>query len=330
MAKKVIVIGGTGLLGYHTTLELLSKGYEVTSLALPPLPVEDLFPEGVESLFGNLNDMSDEEILAIFKGAYAVFYAAGADERVTPPAPSSYFFYEQNVVPTQRIARLAREAGVKKFVLYGSYTARFAEEWPELGYATRNGYPRTRLLQEEVACIEGAGEMDVMTLRLPFIFGTMPGRTPLWQMFIDIVRKQPEVVVVQEGSTSSVTVGHVAQAAVGAMENGSHEGRYAINMHNLSYRDFHRIICEELDRDPAQVITVPLEAVKETMEGYDAQAASAGVEHGIHLADSAVFQSRDAVTDPAETVELLGLREESVEDAIRESIRYCLAQEAKA
>src|SRR5699024_5407871 len=107
---------------------------------------------------------------------------------------------------TARVARLARAAGVKKFVLYGSYTAEFGELWPDLGYRTRNGYPRTRLLQEEVAELEGGNDMDVMTLRLPYIFGTMPGRLPLWQMFIDIVRSQPEVVAVARGKTSSVTV----------------------------------------------------------------------------------------------------------------------------
>jgi len=328
MGEKVVVIGGTGLLGYHTTLELVSTGYQVTSVALPPMPAEDLFPDGVTSVLGNITQMSDDEVRELFAGAYAVFYAAGADERITPPAPAARFFYVENVLPTQRVARLAREAGVKKFVLYGSYTARFAEEWPDLGYRTRNGYPRVRLLQEEVACMEGAGAMDVMTLRLPYIFGTMPGRMPLWQMFIDLVRSQPEVIPVQGGSTSAVTVGQVAQAAVGAMEHGEHEGRYAINTYDLTYEEFHRIICEELGRDPQQVTVVPFEAVVPALEAFDAQAAEAGLEHGIHMVDSTAFQARAAVTDPAETVDLLHIRDESVPDAIRATLRYCLAQEA--
>jgi nucleoside-diphosphate-sugar epimerase len=31
--KSVLIIGGTGLLGYHAGLELLRRGYEVTALA---------------------------------------------------------------------------------------------------------------------------------------------------------------------------------------------------------------------------------------------------------------------------------------------------------
>ncbi len=330
MSQSVLVIGGTGLLGFHTTLELVGRGYAVTSLSLPPMPVEDLFPEGVENVLGDISQMTDAELTALMAGKHAVLYAAGADERVTPPAPSARFFYEANVLPTQRVARLARAAGVKKFVLYGSYTAEFAELWPELGYRTRNGYPRTRLLQEEVACLEGAGAMDVMTLRLPYIFGTMPGRLPLWQMFIDIVRNQPDMVTVQEGSTSSVTVGQVAQAAVGAMERGEHEGRYAINGYELTYVEMHRTICRLLDRDPDQVVAVPVDAVLPTMAQYDAATAAAGAEHGIHLVDSAEFQARRAVTDPGATQQVLGFEDADVPAAIEETLLFCLAAEASS
>lgn len=330
MSREVVVIGGTGLLGYHTTLELVKKGYGVTSVALPPLPVDDLFPAEVTSTLANVNELSDEQVRELFAGKYAVFYAAGADERVTPPAPSARFFYVENVLTTQRIARLARESGVKKFVLYGSYTARFAEEWPELGFRTRNGYPRTRLLQEEVAELEGAPDMDVMTLRLPYIFGTMPGRVPLWKMFIDIVRSQPDQVSVAAGSTSSVTVGQVARAAVGAMEKGQHEGRYAINEYDLSHLEFHQLVCEALGRDPAQVVVVPKEAVLPTMEALDAQLAANGVEHGIHLVDALEVSQRLEVTDPAETKPLLDYGDDDVLASIRETLQYCLAHEDQA
>lgn len=279
MTRSVVVIGGTGLLGYHTVQELLRKGYGVTSLSLPPVP-------------------------------------------------ASSYFYEQNVLPTARVARLARAAGVKKFVLYGSYTAEFAELWPELGYRTRNGYPRTRLLQEEVAELEGAADMDVMTLRLPYIFGTMPGRLPLWQMFIDIVRSQPEVVAVAGGKTSAVTVTQVAQAAVGAMEQGEDQGKYPINEYDLSYLEFHQLVLEALGRDAQQAIVVPKEAVLPTMEQLDAQCVKDGIEHGIHLVDSLEFNQRDAVSEPAITKAQLGYQDDDVVAEIRQTLAYCLANES--
>jgi nucleoside-diphosphate-sugar epimerase len=316
-----LVLGGTGLLGYHTSLELLRRGYGVTTLSLPTTDTAHL-PEAATHHFGDVTQMSDEEITALLAGKHAVFYAIGADERTVPPAPAARFFYEANVVPTQRVARLARAAGVKKFVLYGSYTAEWAEQWPDLGYRTRNGYPRTRLVQEEVAYLEGDGAMDVMSLRLPYIFGLVAGQRPLWEMFLDMCRADGPVVTLP-GSTSSVTVRQVAQAAVGAMEHGEHGGRYPINAYDLTYAELFRMCCEAIGRDPGDVVVLPLEAVLPGYQAAQEQTAAAGVEHGIHLPDTAAFQARDAVTDPA-VCAVLGIEPDDVPAAIRETLQWCI------
>lgn len=328
--SSVLVIGGTGLLGYHTIQELLAEGYDVTSLSLPPMPAKNLFGCRVENILGNIMQMSDAELLEILSGQHAVVYGAGADERTVPDIPAAEYFYEQNVVPAQRLAHLARIAGVRKFVLFNSYTAEFAEQWSELGYTSRNGYPRTRLLQEEVTMLEGAGQMDVMSLRLPFIFGSMPGRTPLWQMFIDIVRSQPGTVAVQQGSTSSVTVKQVAQATVGAIKRGEHGKKYPINGYDLSYAEFHELICEALGRNRSDVKVVPVEAIMPMMEQVDARAAAQGKEHGIHVVDSTQFQERAAVSDPELTMAALGYEPDDVVTSIRETLQVCLEQEKAA
>lgn len=325
----VLVVGGTGLLGFHTTRELVARGYRVTSLSLPPVPAEHLFDdlagEPVVDILGDVADMSDGELANLLAGMHAVFYATGSDERVVPDAPAAHYFYRSNVRPVQRVARAARRVGVEKFVLFGSYTAEFADVWPDLGYRTRNGYPRTRLAQEEVAFLEGDGATDVMSLRIPYVFGTMPGRMPLWEMFVTRVRATTGPVLVPRGSTSSVTVRQVAQAAVGAMERGRHGGTYAINDHDLTYAALHEIICTELGRDPRDVVTAPLETVLPTMERLDAATAAAGKEHGIHLVDSARFQDRDALTDPALTRDVLGIVPEDVRAEIVRTIRTCVA-----
>ncbi|MER2181417.1 MAG: NAD(P)-dependent oxidoreductase, partial [Desemzia incerta] len=173
--SKVFILGGTGFLGYYTVRELLSKGYEVKTMALPPMPTEDLLPAEVECSLGNINELSDEEIRNLLSDCEGFIYAAGVDERIVPQKPAMKFFYEANVLPTQRLARLAKEAGVKKFVVFGSYFAEFAERLPEYNLRSQ-AYPNNRLLQEQVACAEGEGSMTVTSLRLPYIFGTMPGR----------------------------------------------------------------------------------------------------------------------------------------------------------
>ena len=81
MTKSVVVIGGTGLLGYHTVQELLRKGYGVTSLSLPPIPVADLFPAQVENLLEDINEISDAQLSEIFTGKRIIIVS---DDHVFP------------------------------------------------------------------------------------------------------------------------------------------------------------------------------------------------------------------------------------------------------
>ena len=79
---KVFMIGGTGLLGSQAADELIKRGHEVKTLALPPLPVGAKLNPKMEIEFGNYLDMSDEEIEGKMKGCEGFVFAAGVDERV--------------------------------------------------------------------------------------------------------------------------------------------------------------------------------------------------------------------------------------------------------
>ena len=322
--KKVLVLGGTGLLGHATVEELLRKGYEVKALSLPPMPDNFEFSsDKVENILVDIAELTDEEVLEILDDVDGVIYAIGADERTVPDAPSFSFFYKANVLTTQRLARLAVEAGVESFVIFGSYFAEFAERFTDTDLI-KEGYPATRILQEQIGMAEGEGKMRVSSLRLPYIFGSMPGRMPLWKMFTDQV-KGKEVYPVLKGGTVMVTVKQVAQAAVGALEKGDHRGTYAIGGINMKYKDFFEMMVEALGQTgKTQVPVVPLEAVLPTYEKIDADTAAAGKEHGIKLAMGARMQERDLYIDPKETMDKLGYEEDDVIAAIKESLALCV------
>lgn len=324
MMKNVFILGGTGLLGYHTVRELLKRGYHVSTVSLPPMPASDLLPPEVDCKLGDITEMEDQEILDILEGKEMFIYAAGQDERVVPNAPAVKFFYEANVLPTQRLARLARIAGVKKFVVYGSYFAHFAEKWPDLDLRNQP-YPRTRLLQEDVAILEGEGEMDVMILRLPYIFGTMPGRTPLWSMFLPNVLDK-EFVHVLGGGTAMVTVQQVAEATIGALEFGKHGEKYAISDTNMKLAEFYQIIADVLEQKDTIIQVVPLEPTRLAYEQHDEQAKAHGKEHGIHLPITAEIQNRDAYIDPNDTIHILKYNKADIKAAIIETIELCSKQ----
>ncbi|MGO2962178.1 MAG: NAD-dependent epimerase/dehydratase family protein [Carnobacterium maltaromaticum] len=321
MSKKVFVLGGTGFLGYYTTKELLKRGYQVVTAALPPLPEEGLLPAEVEITLGNINEMSDDEVLALLKGCEGFIYGAGADERMVPKKPASKFFYEANVLPTQRLANLAKKAGVKKFVVFGSYFAEFAERLPEEKLKAE-AYPNTRLLQEQIAFAEGDVSMVVTSLRLPYIFGTMPGRMPLWKMFTDQIKGQA-VFPALKGGTAMVTVEQVAEAAVGALENGVHRTTYAIGDTNMKYQEFYQMMVDALGQD-TQVPVVSYEDVKAIYEGIDLEADKAGLEHGIHSTKSAKMQEYDLYLNPEDTFPNLKVKRYDVIASIQETLKRCV------
>lgn len=317
--STVMVLGGTGFLGYHTVVDLIEHGYKVKSLALPPMPEEGLFPEGVESVLADVNAMSDEEVLELLKGVDHFVYAIGADERVLPDAPAYRFFYEANVLPTQRLARLAAKAGVKDFVVYGSYFAEFAERMPDSGLKDQ-AYPATRLLQEQVAFAEGEGKMTVTSIRLPYIFGHMPGRMPLWKMFVDLVKDQ-DVYPVLEGGTAMVSAKQVAQATRGAIEFGEHRKTYAISGGNMKHKEFFELIVAALGQD-TEIPVVPYESMKEHFIAADKQAAKDGKEHGIHIELSQKMSAEDLFIDPEDTIHDLKFELEDLITEVKATLAY--------
>ena len=322
MGKKILVLGGTGLLGYHTILELIDKGYEIVSVSLPPMPTDDLF-EGleVENHLFDINDKTDEELLELLEGIYGIMYAIGADERTVPDAPAFSYFYEANVRPTQRLARLARKSGVKHFVIYGSYFTEFAQRWPESNLIDQ-AYPKTRKLQEDIAFAEGEGAMVVTSLRLPYIFGTVPGRMPLWKMFTDQIKGQ-DVFPALQGGTTMVTVKQVAEAARGALEQGEHRGTYALGGINMKYQEFYEMMVEALgQKGKTQVPVLPLETMLPNYEALDKKAKEDGKEHGIHLAKGAQMSNKDLYIEPQEVMEALGYQEDDVIASIKETLKY--------
>ena len=96
---KVFMIGGTGLLGSEAAKVLISRGHEVTALALPDLPEGAVLPPEMKIRYGNYLEMSDEEIRACLTGCDGFVFAAGVDERVEGPAPIYDLYKKYNIDP---------------------------------------------------------------------------------------------------------------------------------------------------------------------------------------------------------------------------------------
>jgi dihydroflavonol-4-reductase len=254
---KVFIVGGTGFIGYHTALEQLKRGNEVATVSLPDIEIGDWFPKEVKIEYGNIFEMSDDELKSLFDGYDAMVYAVGPDDRYTPKGDAYNFFYDRLVTACTRTVAAAREAGVKKCILCGSYFSYFQQQNPERKLAERHPYIRARVEQEEKVILEGKGKMEVSVLQLPYIFGTMPERAPLWKDILIKMLYTSRKIYYSKGGTAMVSVETVARAISGAIERGRHGTCYPISDENKTWVEMLNIMLKAMGMGHKKIITVP-------------------------------------------------------------------------
>lgn len=238
--KNVFIAGGTGFLGYYSALLFLEKGCKVSTIALPnEIDLGDWFPKQIDLRSADLFLLNEDEIYSMLKDKdYDTFvYALGPDDRVTPKAPAYNFFHLRLVEHCLKICGAAKRAGIKRCVVLNSYFAYF-DRLQNGALSKRHPYVRCRNEQAEAIINLGEkGVFDVMFLELPYIFGAMPARMPIWKtVFIDRFAKLPAFYF-PDGGTAAVHVTGVAEAVVAAAFNGQHGEKYTVGSVNMKYRD---------------------------------------------------------------------------------------------
>lgn len=91
--KSVFILGGTGLIGYAATKAFLdTEDYRVTTFSLPPVPADGVLDARAKHHFGDINDMSDAEIVKFLKGQDIFIFAGGVNSHYIPKKPAKAFF----------------------------------------------------------------------------------------------------------------------------------------------------------------------------------------------------------------------------------------------
>jgi nucleoside-diphosphate-sugar epimerase len=319
---KILLLGGTGFLGYHATHEFLKRGHQVRIFSLPPKPAEGLFPDEVEIILGDFDKIEDQQLMAMFAGCDAAVFAAGVDDRVTPKAPSYPFFYRANVQASVRFFNLAKKAGVRKGVLLGSYFAHFARQWPELELSIHHPYIRSRLEQEAESLKIAGNVLDLCILELPYIFGDMPGKTPLWKPLVDYLHWPFPWVFYPRGGSAMVSVNHVAEAIAGAIEEGKASSRYLIGDENLTWRAFLQRMAE-IAGLKRKVITIPNWLIKAGLWSVKVWHQLRGLEGGLDPTSFVELQTRETFFDPEPAQTALGFKGGGLNEAFKETIKGC-------
>ncbi len=280
---KIIVIGGTGLLGHEAVKCALARGHEVTSLDINDAHSEDWFTKEAKTLVGNVFEMSEEAICETLKGFDAMVYAVGPDDRFIPSEPAYGYFKLRLVDYCAKVFRAARKAGIKKASLCSSYFLYFDRKFPEKKLCERHAYIKVRKEQAEVLLKEakeenGLPEMKVYVMELPYIFGTCPNRVPLWKDIflksIDLTNEDAPVYFPSGGSVMC-TSAHIGEALIGALEYGKESKHYSIGDENHPYDFMMTNMMEGYLGKARQIIHPPKEYVAAAQrQKYQAEMAA--------------------------------------------------------
>jgi nucleoside-diphosphate-sugar epimerase len=223
---EVAVLGGTGLIGWHTAKALKSAGHSIRVLARKP-PIADLNLQDAAFQSLDLLAASEADLQAALEGCDAIVQAAGSDPRVLPKGCARDYFFAVNVEANDRLFAAAKRAGVHTVVLLTSY---FHPLRPEM---SDQPYVASRIASEEAAKALDAEGFRVVILQPPYVFGAVPGRKTLGDSMVKAARFP---LLLPSGGTNAMSASSLAEAIVGALERKV-RGSFLVGDENLSWKD---------------------------------------------------------------------------------------------
>jgi dihydroflavonol-4-reductase len=115
---KLLLTGGSGHLGANLVRRLCADGHAVRVLLRPQSDNRAFDGLDVERAAGDLRDL--ESVRAAVRGCDRIFHCAA---KVSTTEGSEQEIYDCNVLGTRHVLQAAREAGVGKVVVTGSFSA---------------------------------------------------------------------------------------------------------------------------------------------------------------------------------------------------------------
>lgn len=202
---KVLVTGGTGVVGTATVTALVKAGHTVRLLSRHARRDARQWPAGVESRPGNVAE--PETIRGAADGCDAVVHLVAIVDESPPHAT----FERINVEGTRNIVNEARRAGVRRFVYISSLGADVGE----------SPYHRSKLEGEEIVRTFG-GNWTI--LRIGNVYG--PGDEQI-SLLLRMVRTLPAVPLIGDGDQPIQPAWHedIATGIVRATEREDLAGR---------------------------------------------------------------------------------------------------------
>jgi uncharacterized protein YbjT (DUF2867 family) len=184
---KVLVTGGTGLVGKAAVDALLKEGHTVRLLSRHAADDARQWAEGVEAHTGDVS--TQEGVAGAADGCRAVLHVAG----IVSETPPEVTFQAVNVEGTRRLCREAARAGVRRFVYVSSLGAERGE----------SAYHRSKKAAEEG--VRAEAPPGWLVVRPGNVYG--PGDEVI-SLLLKLVRALPVVPLIGRGDQPFQPVWH--------------------------------------------------------------------------------------------------------------------------
>lgn len=232
---KVLVTGGTGVVGHAAVSELVKRGHNVRLLSRNAAEDARVWPTGVESWPAHINDPT--ELTGCAEGCDLVLHVAGIVEE----SPPKITFENTNVEGTRAVMREAERCKVGRFIYVSSLGAETGE----------SPYHRSKRRAEDVVRNFAGGWI---ILRPGNVYG--PGDEVV-SLLLTMVRTLPVVPVIGGGDDKfqPIWVGDLAAAIMECVERTDLHGRVLelAGPEQTSINDLLNRFAEITGRNPARV-----------------------------------------------------------------------------
>jgi dihydroflavonol-4-reductase len=235
---RIFLTGATGFVGHHVARALAAEGAQLRMLVRKTSNLANLEDIEGETHLGDLAE--PESIRPALAGCDAVVHVA-ADYRLWIPDPAA--MYRANVEGTRDLLRMAREAGVPRFVYTSSVaTMHFRtdglvinEDTPVSLKDMVGHYKRSKFMAEQQAIAAAEDGQKVIILNPTSPIGPNDAKpTPTGRIFLDFLNgKFPAYM---DTGLNLVDVAEVARTHVTALTKGEPGRRYILGGENLTLK----------------------------------------------------------------------------------------------
>ena len=321
--QPVGVSGATGFIGSAVVRELLAQGRQVRALVEPGADTRNLDGLPVTRVTVDVRDY--EGMVRALDGCRSYFHLAAIYEvwmRDRSP------IYEVNIEGSATALLAAQKVGTQR-VVYTSSIAAIGirddgapsdESTPFNLYGVANDYILTKHLSERLALRFAAAGVPIVVVNPGFPFGKRDiGPTPTGRLILSILRG--EVPAITPGGFCAIDVRDVAKAHVAAETKGRLGERYVLANHNVTFREFVRLVCRQAG------MRAPWLPVPKLVGPAVALGMELWSDHVSHTAPTATFKSaryveRKLFLDGSKARTELGMPCTPLEETITNAVGY--------